>query len=128
MTTKMETPPNYQTTKNHSDHRQYLPTGSHMDWLVEYAAKMTEPKLGEYIGRVEHRLSQMWPGTEWYYPREVKDETLDLFIKVVSFYIEHGHPEIEFSNDFRTIKKVIVEPVKFVKNKPLHDVARLNNL
>ena len=102
----------------------YLPTGSHMDWLMHYAQKMTEPALGEYIGRIERRLSQMYPGTEWYYPREVKPENMDLFIKTVAMYIEQGHPEFEFSNDYLTIKKNFpYEPIK--PNKPLHDIERL---
>lgn len=74
-------------------------------WVNEYAEKMGDRALVEYSHRLYTFLNDLPDGSVVEVERVVKAGNADLFAKCVSRFIYEGVLDLQFSADYRRIRK-----------------------
>ncbi len=73
-------------------------------WVEDYQRRMGEGAFREYRDNVYKKLLDMNAGTIFSIKDKVKEENRDLFIKICCAFIQEGHPDYSFSDDYKTIR------------------------
>lgn len=88
-----------------SKYEQFAPrTGSHFDWMVAYAERITEPVLAKYIYSIEKKLQDLKPNESLHF-KNVETKDPELLIKSICQFVER-RPEYQISDDWRSVKRV----------------------
>ena len=86
------------------NYEQFAPrTGSHFDWMVAYAERITEAVLARYIYSIEKKLDELKPNERFYF-KDVDTKDPELLIKSICQFVEHK-PEYHISKDWQFIMK-----------------------
>lgn len=87
------------------NYEQFAPrTGSHFDWMVAYAERITEAVLARYIYSIEKKLQEL-KITEKLYFKNVETKDPELLIKSICQFVEN-RPEYQISDDWQFIMKI----------------------
>lgn len=73
-------------------------------WVETFQRRMGDEAFREYRDNVYRKLQSMKPGTIFNIEEKVRQENLDLFIKICCAFIQEGHPDYSFSDDYKKIK------------------------
>jgi hypothetical protein len=73
-------------------------------FIGEYERRMGKDYFRKYRDEVYIHLMSMKPGDRFSIETLVKEENLDLFIKIVCLFILEGHPNYEFTDDYKHVK------------------------
>lgn len=73
-------------------------------WVEFYQQRMGEEAFREYRDSVYRKLLSLQPGNLFNIEEKVKVENRDLFIKICCAFIQEGHPEYVFSEDYKKIR------------------------
>lgn len=74
-------------------------------FIEEYEKKMGQNYFRKYRDDVYIFLINMKVDEKFSIERNVKKENFDLFIKIICLFILEGHPDYEFTNDYKFVKR-----------------------
>lgn len=75
-------------------------------WQSFWERKLGKEEFDRYKNKVYAFLIRMPEGTKRDIDHLCKEETRDLFIKLVCQYIDEGNTNVQFSEDYTEIKKI----------------------
>lgn len=74
-------------------------------FIPEYEQRMGKDYFRKYRDDVYIHLMKMKVGDRFSVEKLVKEENLDLFIKIVCLFILEGHPDYDFTNDYKHVRR-----------------------
>ncbi len=73
-------------------------------WIQTYKDKMGVDDFKKYVNEIYEMLLNMKPGDKFPIDRNVKQENIELFIKIVCLFISEGNDNYDFTNDYKVVR------------------------